>query len=54
MVLQERLDYGLVLRQQHREKHGLYLCLAAQCSLNEDLIGDESLLQSIVKMTTVL
>ena len=53
MVLQERLDYELALRQQHRGKHGLYLRLVAQSSLNADLIGDESLLRSIVKMTAV-
>ena len=52
-VLQDRLDYELVLRQQHREKHGLYLRLAAHSSLHPDLIGDESLLRCILKMTAV-
>ena len=50
-VLREKMDEELILRQQHREKQGLFFRLAPFTNLSAEYIGDQSILRSIVKMT---
>jgi hypothetical protein len=50
-VLYSKIDKELLLHQQHWPKQGLFLRMAPFNSLNADQIGDQSLLQNLIKIT---
>ena len=47
----QRLDDEMLLRLQHRPKHGLFARLALHQCLSSDYIRDESLYNGLIKMT---
>ena len=47
----QRLDEELLLRLQHRPKHGLFAGLASHQCLSSEYIRDESLYNGLIKMT---
>jgi hypothetical protein len=50
-VLHEKLDDEMVLRQQLRDKQGLFLRMSPFNSLRAPQIGEESILRNLMKMT---
>ncbi len=49
----QKYDEELLLRLQHRPKHGLFARMAHYQCLNHECIGDESLYRDITKMTAM-